>query len=196
MNKSEMLIEGEILVSRFCRENGLPPVRLEVVSSTKWQFPKTCAYYRNHTTFLCVERCSALGVAGMAWSCPGYVVDKTPIGVQCHELGHHHDWLNGQYQKAFWSEHSHGVWSKSGEGAITSYAPNPAEWYAEMFRLFVTNPDLLKLIRPVTYGIMTEKLTPVETRSWREVMLGYGAPQRSIEAAQNKIAQAERKKAK
>lgn len=43
---------------------------------------------------------------------------------------------------------------ESGELPITSYAPNPAEWFAEIFRLFVTNHGLLKQLRPKTYNIL------------------------------------------
>jgi hypothetical protein len=39
-----------------------------------------------------------------------------------------------------------------------------------MFRLFVTNPDLLRIVRPKTYAQMALRWTVIETRPWDVVL--------------------------
>lgn len=71
------------------------------------------------------------------------------------------------------------------EEPITSYSPNVQEWFAEMFRLFVTNPDLLMMIRPMTYRDFIERWpNKAEKRAWREVLFEAN---RQISAAEKKI---------
>ena len=55
---------------------------------------------------------------------------------------------------------------------MTGYYPNDNEWFAEMFRLFVTNPDLLRLLRPCTHALMVARWLTVETRTWDVVLAG------------------------
>jgi hypothetical protein len=149
-----------------------------------------CAYYRRNTTHICVARCAAIGVAGPAWSYPGYTVDRTPYGVLQHELGHHVDVLKGLRKGAYWSDFSAVLRGRSGEKAITSYCPNDAEWFAEMFRVFVTNPDLLRIVRPRTYGQLVGSVAfkPVFSDSWRDRL--QGAPARTITAAERQVERA------
>lgn len=56
-----------------------------------------------------------------------------------------------------------------------------------MFRLFVTNPDLLKNLRPKTYVTTREYLIPAEERCWQDVLREYGAPAAVFKRAYNKI---------
>jgi len=73
------------------------------------------------------------------------------------------------------------------EPALTSYCPNDHEWWAEMFRLFMTNSDLLRLVRPKTYSLFLRMgLVPFETRPWEEVLAD--APECTRAAARGKIA--------
>lgn len=66
--------------------------------------------------------------------------------------------------------------------AITSYAPNAMEWFAEIFRLFVTNPDLLKLIRPKAYkAILDSGLKPSTDMVYQEVLEQFKAPPKIYE---------------
>jgi predicted lipoprotein len=78
------------------------------------------------------------------------------------------------------------VRGQSGEKPITSYCPNDAEWFAEMFRVFVTNPDLLRLVRPRTHREMVSAgLKPVFSESWRERL--KDAPERTLKAAERQV---------
>jgi hypothetical protein len=121
----------------------------------------------------------------MAWSFPGYSVDRTPYGVIQHELGHHADYVKSEKRGSYYGDFSINMRATVGEKPLTSYCPNDAEWFAEMFRLFVTNPDLLRLLRPDTHAAMREHFKPIFDGSWRERMTG--APERTIAAIERKL---------
>lgn len=184
-SKEGQLEEGIELAKRFCRINDLAMPHVNVVLRTRWRFPSTCAYYRPTAIFICTSRCAHIGTAGRAWSYPGYVIDRTPYGVIQHELGHHVDHTHSSAKGAYGGDFSERMRAASGEPKLTNYCPNDWEWFAEMFRLFVTNPDLLKRVRPATYALIVEAgLRPVELRSWRTVL--EDAPGRTIEMAERK----------
>lgn len=184
-SKLEMFAGGVRLVRDFCDVNGLPRPRIDVVPKAEWRFASTCAYYRRDVITICLERCAHVGHGGRAWSYPGYVADRTPYGVMAHELGHHVDWHRSEVKGAYWGEFSQEMRRRSGERRLTSYCPNDAEWFAEMFRLFCTNPRLLELVRPRTHELMLEAgLKPVETRGWGDVLAD--APQRTRDMAERK----------
>lgn len=175
-------------MAAFCQLNQLPVPGLVVVAGGDWHFSE-CAYYRENVTTICPARCSSIGTVGRSWSYPGYTVDRTPYGVVQHELGHHVDVQRGARKGKYWSEFSTKVREASGEEQITSYCPNNAEWFAEMFRVFVTNPDFLLRLRPRTHReLLASSLQPVFTDTWRERL--KEAPARTLAAAQRKVDQA------
>lgn len=188
LTRDVMAEAGRDVVGVFCRANDMTPPRLggTVPQGRLQLYGGTCGLYDGSrgggTVYVNPADCARLGYGGPAWSWPGYIADRTPFGVYAHELGHHVDRLlgypSGRLRQA------------SGEPPITSYAPNPSEWFAEMFRLFVTNPDLLWLVRPATYRIMVTDyhLVPVEEGGWREVLAE--APARTLARAEVKIAAA------
>ena len=185
--KAELLQHGQRVMGEFCGTNALPPPQVRELGSEAWSFG-VCAYYRRHVTTICVQRCAAIGRAGRQWSFPGYTVDRTPYGVVQHELGHHVDVVRGQKPGAYWSEFSTTVREAAGEKPITSYCPNNAEWFAEMFRLFVTNPDLLLQLRPRTHRELRSCFAPVFSDTWRERL--RDAPARTLAAAERKVDEA------
>jgi len=76
---------------------------------------------------------------------------------------------------------------QAGEDGITSYAnDNPAEWYAEAVRLFITNPDLLREFRPATYQVLCQDLKPLGEQPW-EQRLGANVPERIVRSITNKL---------
>lgn len=183
--KIELAERGRTMVQRFCDNNQIyrpsfyqshyPDSRLHPSNGNcGWYTPET------GTIHLIVSSCASLGYAGRSWSWPGYVIDRTPFGVCCHELGHHVDALNR-------CRLSCDIHTESGEKPLTGYAPNRHEWFAEMFRLFVTNPDLLKRVRPLTYTlIISHGLKPIERRPWNDVL--KGCPERTMLMARKKFA--------
>lgn len=182
--KIELFARGEALMTQFCQMNSLPIPQVNLVPSRQWRFA-FCAYYRPMKIEICLAKCAAIGVAGPAWSYPGYTVDRTPYGVLQHELGHHVDVMKGEATSGYTSHFSRDIRKQSGEAKLTNYCPNNGEWFAEMFRLFVTNPDLLRALRPVTYGLLLDHFTPVVNQNWAQVL--QDAPTRTMQAALKKV---------
>lgn len=182
LSKAELLDGGRRLVTQWCALNGVPePVT--TVSDAPTRFG-ACAYYRDDTIFIHPPSCAGIGLAGRQWSFPGYVVDRTPYGVMAHELAHHVDRAHGARGGLYGSQWRH----YTGEPPITTYCPNDNEWFAEIFRLFLTNPDLLGKVRPRVFGLLQARWPqPVEARQWEAVLTGA---ERQIQAAQGKIKEA------
>ena len=177
--KKQLLSDGKSLIGKWCVAHLLPIPKI-VTYDGKPTFA-TCAYYRDNTIHIWPKACAAVGRAGQQWSYPGYTVDRTPYGVLAHETGHYSDKAHGTKGGTF----SH-IWIReTEEEAISGYCPNSNEWYAEMFRVFLTNPDLLKILRPKTFAKFFQRWPiHIETRGWEEVLAG--SP-RHIRAVRNKI---------
>jgi hypothetical protein len=77
------------------------------------------------------------------------------------------------------------LYRETKEAPISGYAPNVNEWFAEIFRLFVTNPDLLRLLRPKMYERLKDRFKIVEDRPWDQIV----TMERQRNAARNKIAE-------
>lgn len=136
-----------------------------------------CAWYRNNQIWIKVDKCANIGRAGRCWSYPGYTVDRTPYGVLAHEVGH---WAEDQIQ---------GIATRTRQATreepISGYCPNDSEWWAEMFRLFLTNPDLLRKIRPATYVRIARHFLKALDEDYETVL--SSAPVRTLQAARKKI---------
>jgi hypothetical protein len=165
VTKSDLFQCGVARMQAWCALNSITPPRVEVTGEP--ELFGTCAYYRDAVIYISIPACAAIGRAGRAWSYPGHTVDRTPFGVIQHELGHHVDMAHGARPGLFGSS-----WrQETGEKEISSYCPNDNEWFAEMFRLFVTNPMLLQALRPRTFAKMAAWRS-VETRPWERVLAG------------------------
>ncbi len=196
-NDKHLLFQlGQERVEKFCTLNNIPIPVITNTTSDNW-YVDACAYYRPDTEGtrkyttpginICLERCGypCTQSPSRNWSWPASITDRTPYGVLAHELGHHCDWLTGVRKGSYFSEYCEEVMHLAQEPAITSYAPNPAEWLAEMFRLFTTNPDLLKHLRPKTHALLLHKWKPMGKLDWR-VVLGSNVPPKVIKTLQNK----------
>jgi len=182
----ELLQRGQERVNAWTAANAaLPPVSVQVVLRAAWRVG-ACAYYRENVIHICPELCAWPGYAGRAWSWPGYAVDRTPYGVLAHELGHHVDWHNPTARRGpYWSDYSGHVRTITGSAALTGYAPDDFEWFAEMFRLFVTNPNLLQAMRPRVYDTLKDRFNTIQPElPWQEVL--HDAPLRTVAAAERK----------
>lgn len=185
-SQSTLAALGIERVHKFCAANGIDPPLVNLFTE-KWAIG-ACAYYRpSEGINVCLPWCGRpCGHArGRNWTWPGSATDREPYGVIAHELGHHCDYLAGDQKGSYWSDYSTAVMEESGEAPITSYADNPAEWFAEMFRLFVTNHGLLKCLRPATYAIISRRYKPEGTANWRHV-LGANVPDRILRTLHNK----------
>lgn len=179
--KRGLFDRGGLHIGLWCELNDIKiPTIVESEEPKKYG---TCAYYRDGAIYISVGACAAPGRAGRQWSWPGYVVDRTPYGVLAHELGHHVDQQHGP-AGGFLSH----VWRPLDADPITSYAPNDNEWFAELFRVFVTNPHLFRLVRPHIADLFQEQWPArAETRPWQEVL---AESPRHLKAAANKIVKA------
>lgn len=183
-------IRGVIRSTRFRWANGLPPVEIKSIPADQW-YVSSCAYYRPDTGIMvCVPKCARPATESQVrnWNWPGSTTDREPYGVVCHEMGHYVDMLVSERKGSYYGDYSIGVRKESGESPITSYCPNDAEWFAEMFRLFLTNAYLLKELRPRTFAILRSRWTPVSDEDW-ETELGPGVPGRVLSNLRKKIAQ-------
>lgn len=195
MNRAELYDRGVALLGIFCNRNRIPYPAIEPIARDDWYFD-ACAFYRPDKVSICIDKCANIGTAGRQWSYPGYTVDRTPYGVLQHELGHHVDVLNSERRGPYWGDFSVGIRKEAGEEQISSYCPNDGEWFAEMFRVFVTNPDLLRIIRPRTYAILVRRFEPVFADSWadrlndRSLFPNGEYAARIVAAAQNKVLKA------
>lgn len=166
MTRSDMFNAGQALIRRFCERNDIVvPTIANDPEPTRYG---TCAFYRAGVITIWIPACASIGRGGRAWSYPGHTVDRTPYGVLAHELGHHLDGAHG----AAPSREGYGPdWRDfTREKPLTGYCDNDNEWFAEMFRLYVTNPDLLRLERPKTFAMMARRWKPAETRTWEHVL--------------------------
>lgn len=183
--KASMFARGKALMERFCAANEMPVPAVAAADPKDWRLG-TCAYYRANVVHIVVDKCAAVGYAGMQWSFPGHSVDRTPYGVIAHELGHHADVLKSTKVGRYYGNFSIEMRAVCGEAPLTSYCPDDAEWFAEMFRLFVTNPDLLAKLRPITHENLCAHFRPVFEDSWRERL--QGAPDRTLLSIERKLA--------
>lgn len=185
MSQQELLKAGILRMQLFCQTNGLAVPK--VTYETDWHF-SACAYYRPTYIKINLELCGTPAKPEQVrnWSWPGSTVDREPYGVICHELGHHADWSRSNQKHSYSGDYGESVCRASGERPLTGYCPNSAEWFAEMFRLFVTNHDLLRLVRPKTHDILCRDWVPVSDPNWR-IELGEGVPARIVKSQENKF---------
>jgi hypothetical protein len=177
LRRDALAARGKELVLQFCELNNMPAPRFFATVRG------SCGLYSGGTISVQADKCAHPGYGGPAWSWPGYVTDRTPYGVYAHELGHYVDHFFGGWR---WGRQ---VRKETGELRLTSYCPNDAEWFAEMFRLFCTNPSLLAAVRPATHAALTGRgLVPVESRDWHSVIAG--CPARTLARAETLAAQA------
>lgn len=181
---------GQSRITEFCKSNCLELPTIKLVAAQSWKFG-FCAYYRmrkpgNAEIVGCLENMARIGVSGGSWSYPGHWVDRTPYGVLAHEIGHHVDCVYGKAARGYASGFSSKLRLASKESPITGYCPNDGEWFAEIVRLFITNPDLLSRIRPRIFAeLLNYGLTPVEPRGALDVLAQ--APQRTLQQVIKKI---------
>ena len=171
MTKDELAERSVKHIQNFLQMNNLPVPEfvMSEYPDAKNKFQKTGHYSRKEgKVYLNAAntRNPVMKPGGMQWSYPGYKVDKTPLGVLAHEIGHHIDHTMKFDENAF---------PYKGE-KVTGYEPTVHEAIAESLRLFMLNPDLLHTIAPKRYQYFLDNgLKPTVQQSWKDVL--HGAPQ-------------------
>lgn len=191
-----LLLLAQERMWQFCKLNNLYAPEIRCYIRENWHFGP-CAFYRpdtdvqrkyGHTGInICLEKCArpCTNDQSRNWSWPGNITDRTPYGVIAHELGHHVDWCLSEDKGAYYGDYSIKLRKATGERPITSYCPNDAEFFAELFRLYITNPALLNKVRPRTYAALCERLKPVGVQDqWLENLSiqGLGSVPKKIPA--------------
>lgn len=129
--------------------------------------------FQTSTIFVNVKKSRPQTITpGFAWSFTGYKSDMTAPGILSHEIGHHiHNRLidlrdNTSFLKAIKK-------IRNNESPVSGYEPNSYETFAEMIRLFILNPDLLRLGRPIRWAFLTQALNfkPLHDVPWREILV-------------------------
>ena len=186
MDKNELLEKGIRLMELFCEENNLPVPEVRILKLGDHGYRLgSCAFYRNGVITIMPKKCAHPGNG--IWSWPGYVIDRTPYGVIQHELGHHADHSIKGLLKHWMELKESPITGYHGTGDGWTPHENRAEDFAEMFRLFVTNPALLHDIRYRTYAFLDGEgfLPVVNCHNWKSIL--RDAPGGIIRAATNKI---------
>lgn len=163
LNKSQAVAKGIEISKAFLKLNNieLPEYRTDEIS-----WAENCGYYDFTWKTIVVHTPLVAHVikapAGMRWSYPGYRIDRTGIGVVCHETGHHVDNALHNPSRRMPIDRAE---------RITNYEPNHWEVFAESIRLFILNPDLLKVVAPKRYKyLMSLGLKPIVKATWNEVL--------------------------
>jgi hypothetical protein len=125
---------------------------------------------------------------GFSWSFTGYKADLTAPGVLAHEVGHHvQNMLElGRVGRVEIVRLMNDV--RKHEPQVSSYEPNIDESFAEAMKLFILNPELLRVGRPKRWSVLTNVLglKPLHDEDWRCIL--QHAHVRLIAAAENWIA--------
>lgn len=184
LEKKHLFEMGMNAINDFCFMNDLDIPQVAIIDKKDWRF-NVCAWYRDGKIAICLEKCSSIGRVGRSWSYPGYTADRTPFGVLLHELGHHVDFRRSDKKARYGGDFSIRIRRSANENPISGYCPNDFEWFAEMFRVFVSNPDLLRGLRHLTFEKLASIFKVEEIKEWREVL--KEAPNRTIVACENKL---------
>lgn len=207
MNKIDTYDLALTICKRFLEANGLPLPKLVIGppphAANEWQ---TYGLYIPNdgpgTVYVNVAKATRpQRVRGRIWSFPGHKTDRTAAGILSHEIGHHVSLMcvrrgvqlpcvrrmqtTNLERPTYMTIGNYKPWQDllKTTKPVTSYEPVPDEAFAETMRLFILNPDLLQLGRPMRYEFLTEhlKLDPVVTNTYREVLLN--APEFILDAA-------------
>lgn len=178
----KMLAErGLKLIYEFCDLNDLTYPNIEFTDITI----KACGLYQPRSKFLIqvdIDKCAR---PSYMYSYPNLHINRTPQGVIAHEFGHYLQDRLLIFTKTLTKDRK-----EINEEPVTSYnSRNSSEWFAEVIRLFITNPDLLKLGRPKTYNWLCEELEmkPLNRGLYREVLEEFenNVSERIINRAEN-----------
>ena len=188
MTKETLIAEAIETLNKFCALNNIPMPQIDLIEDNKKAKYSGCGYYVWGSSIITIlpNKCARPAINPVrSWSFPHYFVDRTVLGVICHEFGHYlHEQLG---------------FPRIGKLGlqITRYEPNMHERFAETIKVFLTNPDLLKQYNPERYKYLTVKLKlkPVNTNDWKTQLEHYGSVNaKYIKACENRIKNANKSK--
>lgn len=161
-DKREAFEEAKKIAREFLALNSLPlcPFR-------EHQLDSRGLYERGEILVDLKGTVSPVITPGFSWSFPGYKADITVYGVTAHETGHHVSASLGRAARSAWRLGHR-------DPRVTSYGrANGEEGLAEAIRVFILNPDLLRVGRPGMWAVLTHfpfGLKPLHDDPWDEVL--------------------------
>ena len=134
--KEELFNTANELVSEFLTVNPQIPKPSICINNKMNMYGQA----KGKIVIINLQKCrTSVRVPGYSWSFSGYKADLTPIGVLTHEMGHvAHNFIGKQYSAPVTK-------LRKLEPQVSSYEPNCSETIAEATKLFISNPNLLKL---------------------------------------------------
>lgn len=182
-NKQRLYDIGDQLITEFLKINNIEKPIISINNNLRG---RGIFYIKSKNIKINLKKCVlATKTPQYSWSFPGYKSDNTPIGVLAHEVGHYI--FEIKKNKEITTKLNEII--NSNEKSITSYDKNNTihEAFAEMFKLFITNPDLLKKGRPLRYNFLINVmgLKPVINSNYIDAF--KYANERYIVASQNWI---------
>lgn len=164
--KRELFVRGVDQCTRFLTVNGLPELRFKARQLLKGRYAHYSKAARrvDVSLFHCRAPVIQPGLrAGRSY--PGALIDATPVGICAGWTALH---LLNTLDLERW------VVNWSAEPLVRGYERTSQDDFCSTLRLFITNPDLLRVGRPVRWYSLTRRFgwIPVETRSWEEVLRG------------------------
>lgn len=178
--------DGVSIINDFLKLNNMKNIIVKIEPKER-SFDGYCGWqdFNTNIVHIIIEKCARIN---LMYSYPNFTSNRTPQGVLIHEFGH----LITAPKYRPWNGSNKTIKDKVKEKCISSYAPNSNEWVAEQLKLFITNPDLLKILRPKTYNEFSKYWKPLNRGLYKEVLkypLGY-IPERiekRLEAKLDKI---------
>lgn len=170
------------LIDKFCELNNIPKPKFDI----DWETGTTqtegiaCGHFTFGTDVLHLQpnRCANPN-PNRDW--PGFFYDRTCYGVMCHEFAHYVDNLSPSlFNVKLISTELRQI---SNEPSFNKDPKDDYEYFADVFKLFVTNPDLLRITRPSVFKLLTEtyKLSPIILEDYKTVLNKFSAPNKIFE---------------
>lgn len=169
-------------IRKFCKKNRIAMPNIDIVDTVAKNKKAWCGWYVWGSDDITVVPRACITIAttpGHRWHYPRYYNDLSIYGVICHEFGHYvHFKRLLKYDKA----------SFKYEAPLSKYENNYIETIAEIVKLLVVNPDLLRRVNPRRYEFITDicKLKPATTQTWKE-RLGKNIHPKYVECCRKRV---------
>lgn len=194
-NKRDEFAHAQAYADEFLEMNGLPLPSKVITTYKPGRGRKESRHgwydYGDQCLFVNLKKSRVpVKSPGFQWSYTGFKSDLTGPGILAHEVGHHVDNLLKVCKK----HKRELIHIRRVEHKLSGYEPNIAEQFAEMMRLFILNPTLLREGRPGRWAFLTKvlELRPPHKVAWQAIL--QNANLRIIESAKVWIARSARQR--
>lgn len=180
-NKYRAFAEAKDFCWYFCEANNITP---PVVLKNSNRFHHFGFWWKNEIHINMKACPNPVKEPFRMWSYTGYKADRTVTGVIAHEMGHHVHF--NSFKRDYWVERFGTKEMQAAKYRVSGYEPVVNETIAESMRLFILNPDLLRVIAPPRFELFLELgLKPIVDLKWEEVLMN--AHPKMINSIKNRI---------